>query len=108
MYSRVLVAEAALAGGKLAEVAGGVGADVVEEAEADAAGGGAVDGDVELRAGSVRGGEERRGAGTDKDVGAVGGVAAARRDDAGGEQAGKGDEERDLRVGDHGGAGDGH
>ncbi|KAF7791130.1 hypothetical protein EIP86_002141 [Pleurotus ostreatoroseus] len=79
MYGRVLVAEATLAGGELAEVAGGVGADVVKEAEADAACGGAVDGDVELRAGSVRDGEERRGAGTDEDVGAVGGVAAARR-----------------------------
>ena len=48
MYSRVLVAEAALAGGELAEVASGLGDDVVPELEDDAALGLSADGNVEL------------------------------------------------------------
>ena len=49
------VAVAVLAGCELAEVAGGDGADGVEEAEDDAAGRDAVDLDVELEADGARG-----------------------------------------------------
>ena len=52
---RALEAEAVLASAELAEVARGLGHDVVAEAEDDAAGGLVVDGDVELRRKRVSG-----------------------------------------------------
>ena len=60
MEGRALEAEAVLAGAELAEVARGLGHDVVPETEDDAASGLVVDGDVELQGAELSAGESEK------------------------------------------------